>query len=136
MSAYATAADFDVHGIRPEARPAAITAEQISAAIVAASGKADSYLSARFRLPLSSWGVDLTQAVCAIAAFEMVSTLLLFQPDPATNVVLVGRKDDAIDWLKQVAAGKANPADLTDSDPPASSVARVHSKTPRGWDGL
>lgn len=136
MSAYATAGEFDVHGIRPEARPAAITAEQISSAIVAASGKADSYLSARFRLPLSSWGIDLTQAVCAIAAFELVSSLLLFQPDPANNVVLVGRKDGAIEWLRQVAAGKANPVDLVDSEPPANSVARVHSKPARGWDGL
>ena len=60
---YATAADFDRFGIRPDALPATITDQDKDAAISAASGRADSYLGARFRLPISAWGDDLRQAV-------------------------------------------------------------------------
>ena len=133
MSSYATTADFDVHGIRPEALPAGITSDTKAAAITAASGRADSYLGARFRLPLASWGDDLKQVVCKLAAYELVATLLVFQPDPATNAVLVDRKNDAVRWLESVAANKATPTGIVDSAPVASSVARVYSSTKRGW---
>ena len=78
---YATTADFDRFGIRPEALPQTITVQDKDAAISAASGRADSYLGARFRLPISAWGDDLRQAVCAIAAFELVASQVGFNPE-------------------------------------------------------
>ena len=132
-SAYATAADFDRFGIRAAALPASITDVDKLAAVTAASGRADSYLGAKFRLPISAWGDDLRQTVCAIAAFELVSSQVGFNPDAGHNMVLVTRKEDAIRWLEQVARGHATPAGVTDAAPAAASVSRVTSNTRRGW---
>ena len=133
MTAYATAGEFDVHGIRPEARPAAVSAGDISSAIEAASKKADSYLRNRFPVPLASWGLDLTQAICAMAAYELVASLLLFQPEASSNQVLVSRNDAALRWLKQVADGLATPDGVTSSAPAGVADVTVTSATPRGW---
>lgn len=133
MTAYASVEQFDVHGIRPEALPEGITPDNKEAAIRAASLKADSYLGAAFHLPLTSWGEDLTQAVCAIAAYELIAGLLIFQPDPAKNEVLTQRRDAAIGWLKDISAGRAKPVGVVDTAPAASSVPRVFSRPLRGW---
>lgn len=133
MSSYATTAEFDVHGIRPAALPAAISSGDKTAAITAASGKADSYLASRFRLPLLSWGTDLTQAVCAMAAFELIATLMLFQPEASANAVLMERNERAVKWLTQVSKGEATPAGIVESEPAESTVSRIYSSPPRGW---
>lgn len=133
MTAYATAGEFDLHGIRPEARPAAVAAGDITSAIEAASKKADSFLRNRFSVPLSNWGLDLTQAVCAMAAYELVAALLLFQPEVSSNQILVARNDAALRWLKQVADGTATPEGVTSSAPSGVAEVTVTSATPRGW---
>ena len=130
---YATAEDFDRFGIRPEALPASITAKDKEAAISAASGRADSYLGARFRLPISAWGDDLRQAVCAIGAFELVSTQVGFNPEVGHNMVLVTRKEDAVRWFEQVSRGHVTPAGISETPPPTSSTSRVKSNRKRGW---
>jgi phage gp36-like protein len=131
--AYATSTDFDRFGIRPEALPQSITAQDKDAAISAASGRADSYLGARFRLPISAWGDDLRQAVCAIAAFELVASQVGFNPEAGHNMVLVTRKEDAIRWFEQVSRGHVTPAGIVETPPPTSSVSRVKSNKQRGW---
>jgi phage gp36-like protein len=133
MSQYATASEFNTFGIRAAALPPAVTDTDRLKAVSAASGRADSYLGARFRLPLSAWGDDLRQAVCAIAAFELVSSQVGFNPQAGHNMVLITRKEDAIRWLEQVASGKVTPAGITDTAPAAASVSRVLSRPPRGW---
>ena len=130
---YATAADFDRFGIRPEALPQTITAQDKDAAISAASGRADSYLGARFRLPIAAWGDDLRQAVCAIAAFELIASQVGFNPESGHNMVLVTRKEDAIRWFEQVSRGHVTPAGVVETPPPTSSVSRVKSNRKRGW---
>jgi len=131
--AYATAADFDRFGIRPEALPASIKPIDKEAAISAASGRADSYLGARFRLPISAWGDDLRQAVCAIAAFELVASQVGFNPEAGHNMVLVTRKEDAVRWFEQVSRGHVTPAGISETPPPTSSTSRVKSNRKRGW---
>ncbi len=131
--AYATAEDFDRFGIRSSALPESITPDDKLAAIRAASGRADSYLGARFRLPLIVWGIDLTQAVCAIAAFELVATQVGFNPEAGHNLVLMQRKDDAFRWLQEVSRGHCTPAGVSDSSPAAPGVPRVYSNPQRGW---
>jgi len=130
---YAAAADFDRFGIRPEALPQTISAQDKDAAISAASGRADSYLGARFRLPISAWGDDLRQAVCAIAAFELIASQVGFNPEAGHNMVLVTRKEDAIRWFEQVSRGHVTPAGIVETPPPTSSVSRVKSNRKRGW---
>jgi phage gp36-like protein len=131
--AYATVEDFDRFGIRPSALPDSITAADKLAAISAASGRADSYLGARFRLPIAAWGDDLRQAVCAVAAFELVAAQVGFNPEAGHNQVLQQRKDDAIRWFEQVSRGHVSPVGVSETPLPTSSVSRVQSNTPRGW---
>lgn len=133
MTAYATAANFSDYGIGPAALPATITDVDRLAAISAASGVADSYLGARFRLPLAVWGDDLSQAVCKIAAFELVAAKVGFNPEAGHNMVLLDRKNDAIRWLEQVARGHVTPAGITDTSPTSPGASHVTSSTPRGW---
>ena len=130
---YATAGDFDRFGIRPEALPASIKPSDKEAAISAASGRADSYLGARFRLPISAWGDDLRQAVCAIAAFELVASQVGFNPEAGHNMVLVTGKEDAVRWFEQVSRGHVTPAGISETPPPTSSISRVKSNKKRGW---
>jgi phage gp36-like protein len=138
MSSYATIAEFYIHGIRAAALTANVTEQQIAEQIEAASGKADSYLRGRFRWPLSSWGVDITQAVCQIAAYELVASQIGFNPEAGHNMVLGDRKESALAWLHLVSIGKVTPAGVVDSTPSAgpggpSSQARAFSRRPRGW---
>jgi phage gp36-like protein len=132
VSSYATTADFDQFGIRAAALPADVTSDDKQAACDSASGKADGYLGARFRLPLLNWGTDLTQYVCQIAAYDLVSGRVGYNPEAGQNTTLRDRMDDAKHWLQDVAAGKVTPV-VTDSTPAASSVSRVYSNTRRGW---
>ncbi len=133
MSLYASPEDFDRFGIRPSALPESITAADKLAAISAASGRADSYLGARFRLPISAWGDDLRQAVCAVAAFELVAAQVGFNPEAGQNLVLQQRKDDAIRWFEQVSRGHVSPVGVSGTAPTTVSASRVVSNTPRGW---
>jgi phage gp36-like protein len=132
MSSYAAPEDFDRFGIRPSALPSSITRADKQAAINAASDRANGYLGARFRMPIIDWGDDLRQAVCAIAAFELVSAQVGFNPEAGHNLVLINRKDDALRWLEQVARGHITPL-IIDTSPPAASISRVTSNRPRGW---
>lgn len=133
MSAYATADDFDQHGIRQAALPGTVLPADKLAAIAGASALADSYLGSRFTLPLVSWGVDLTRAVCAIAAFELVSTQVGFNPEAGHNMVLMKRSDDALSWFRDVSHGHCTPAGVTDSSPKTLGASRIFSNPMRGW---
>jgi phage gp36-like protein len=133
VAAYATVADFDVYGVRPRALPEEVLDSDKLAAITAASAVADSYLGAIYRLPLATWGADLRQKVCAIAAYELVATQVGFNPEAGHNFTILSRKDDAIRWLENVAKGLITPADTAGSNPPAPKAFAISSKTPRGW---
>jgi phage gp36-like protein len=132
MSVYASATDLDRFGLRASALPG-ITSDDKLAAIGAASARADSYLAARFALPLTSWGDDLRQVVCTIAAFELIAGQVGFNPEAGGNIVLVDRKDDAIRWLEQVSRNHVTPSGITDSSVSSRTDAFSASNTPRGW---
>ena len=138
MYSYATANDFATFGLRDAALPSSVSPTDKENAIAAASEKAGSYMRGRFRFPLVTWGMDLTQAVCQIAAFELVAAQVGFNPESGQNMVLLTRHDAAIRWLEQVSAGRATPAGIVDSAPSAgpggpASQARASSKPRRGW---
>jgi phage gp36-like protein len=139
MSCYATLPDdFYTHGLRAAALPSSVGTPAITAAITAASGRADGYLCGRFTMPLTAWGTDLTQAVCAIAAFELVAAQVGFNPEAGHNMTLVERKADALRWLEQVSRGAVTPMGVTDSKPSstpgdANPSARAYSRRSRGW---
>lgn len=110
-SRYATTADMSTYGI-PAAAISSVSA-QTQPALDAASAKADSYLTNRYKLPLISWGTDLTSAVCAIAVFDLMA-LRGFAPEGADDMIR-GRAKDALSWLAQVGSGAATPIGIVDS---------------------
>lgn len=128
---YANLDDLDALGM-PAAALATRTPSQRAAALAAASEKADGKLAVAFDLPLVSWGLDLTEAVCKIAAYDLLS-VRGFNPDGADQNIR-DRYDDAWKWLREVADARAIPVGLVDSttDVDDGGIAVV-SYASRGW---
>lgn len=112
MAAYATLADLGSLALPPIALSNVPDADK-TAAIEAASSEADGYLASQYVLPIVTWGVDLTQHVCAIAAFRCL-TRRGFNPEAPEVQVARVLYDDAVNWLRRVSIGQINPV-LTDS---------------------
>ena len=130
MSQYALPADFTALGLPAEAF-ASIEATTVTQALISASAVVDSYLRSRYQLPIVSSSPDLTRVTVAIAVYDLLSRRG-FNPDGSDENVRL-RYNDAIGWLKDVAAGRASP-DLVDSTP-SNSEGRgsVSSAESRGW---
>lgn len=133
--AYADRTDLTRLGLRAEALTGVSTAAQ-DAALEAASDVANSYLRARYELPLTSWGDDLRRAVAAIAALDIM-TARGFNPANGADDVLMQRSRDAVSWLKDVAANRATVSG-GNTTPTTSTRARAQGPTvassgQRGW---
>lgn len=112
MSRYAVPTDLVVYGAQSAAL-ASFTSDQQQSALDSASAIADSYLSAKFTLPLTAYGTDLKEAVCKIAAYNLLSARG-FNPESGADANIRLRYQDAISWLKGVAKGEITPQ-ATDS---------------------
>lgn len=133
MSSYATPANLVAFGLSAQAL-AGFTADQQQAALDAASDVADGYLRSRFRLPLATpVTADLKRAVCAVAAFDLL-TSRGFNPEAGADTVVRLRYEDALKWLRDVADERVTPA-LSDSSgsTPAPRAPLIVSAPPRGW---
>lgn len=135
--AYGTTTDLTRFGLPSTALSGVTTATQ-EAALDAASAFADSYLRARYgTLPLTSYGVDLTQCVCALAA-ETLLTTRGFDPSRANGDAITQRANTARAWLRDVSAGRAavSGGNTTAAATPiarASSAPTTSSTSERGW---
>lgn len=134
--AYATTTDLARFGLPAAALSGISTAAQ-EAAIDAASAFADSYLRSRHDVPLTTYGVDLTQQVCALAA-EMLLTTRGFDATRANGDAVTLRADNARAWLRDVSAGRAavsggNAAPAAVSIARASTAPTTASTGERGW---
>lgn len=126
---YATLADLA--SAAPSRLLESVSSEDQTDALDAGSSKADSYLTVRYETPLSSWSSDLTDAVCSIAIWRIarkkMSAASNFQP-------LKTAYDEAISWLRDVAAGKAN---IAGADSIAAieqnAFPEVYSEESRGY---
>lgn len=114
MSQYALAADLYALGL-PSAALGDLSADAITAALVAASGAADGYLATRYKLPLVSCGDEVTRRVCHLAAFDLLTTRGT-RPGDALDLI-VKRNDDAIAWFRDVSRGLVQPAGIVDATP-------------------
>jgi phage gp36-like protein len=113
-TAYAVTADLTNYGVlNTSASFGALGQGQMQAALDAANALADSYLGARFKLPLSKWGKDITEAVVAIARFKLL-TQRGFAPTGDAALAIVDAKRDAIKWFEGISDGRVNPV-VTDS---------------------
>jgi phage gp36-like protein len=133
--AYADRTDLVRLGLRAEALTG-VTTDAQDAALEAASDVADSYLRARYELPLTAWGDDLRRAVAAIAALD-VMTARGFSPAAGADDLLMRRQEQALTWLKDVAANRATVSG-GNTTPTTSTRARatgptVASRGQRGW---
>lgn len=129
MTDYATPAELAEFSL-PANVLSSIPSDVQSAALTNASAMADSYLASRYRLPLVSWGRDLRQAVCDIAAFLCMKRLG-FRPGDA-DVIFVESYDAALRWLMRVASGDVTPA-IVGTAPVTTGGGRVCGNEPRGW---
>lgn len=136
MSAYASRADLTRFGISAAALTSVSTDTQ-DAALEAASRVADSYLRSRYTLPLTGYGDDLKRAVCAIAAWDLLSTRG-YDPQRGGDEAVRLRTDAAMSWLKDISAGRAAVSGGVTTPGPSrpsrvASAARIVSDSKRGW---
>lgn len=127
---YASPADLEALGL-PARALQGVPQGDIALALEAASALADSYLRARYRLPLQSWGRELARAVVAIAAYDLMSRRG-FNPERPEDENLRLRYEDAIRWLEAVAAGRIDPG-VVQAPPPGETGAYHATTTPRKW---
>ncbi|WP_003047195.1 DUF1320 domain-containing protein [Thermus aquaticus] len=127
---YATQSDLFRLGL-PEGALRGVSPSTIEDALEAASRLADSYLRARYDLPLASWGRGLTRAVALIAAYDLMSRRG-YDPTRPGQENLRMRYEDAIRWLEGVAAGKVDPG-VEDATPEVSSSAIQAVTRERRW---
>lgn len=118
MAAYVEEADFAGMGL-PQRLVDSLDAGVLAAALENASRTVDSYIGARYRMPIAAWGNDIEKCVCDLAAYSIMQRRG-FAPGAGDAEQLRQRYEDAIGWLKDVARGVASPfgiqqASVTDS---------------------
>lgn len=135
---YGTRDQLGLYGIGPKALSLASTAQQ-DAALRMASRVGDGYLGKRFKLPLTAWEDDLASAVCKIAAWDLISTVIGFASDDPLGTNAKLRYDEAISWFQSVADDDITPVGIVDSSSSTagvdeSSTIAAASDESRGWD--
>jgi phage gp36-like protein len=112
VSQYGQPADLATFGMPSAALSAFTNADQV-AALVAASGYADGELSRRYTLPLTAYGTELTEAVCHIAVYKLLSKRGFDSPGEGSS--FRRQHDDSKAWLKRVGDGTLDPPGIVDS---------------------
>ena len=130
MSQYATVSEFRLYGLPAQATVGVSDADLLSR-IDSASAEADSYLRSRYTMPISSWGKDLSKAVCVIAAADIMA-VRGYSPD-GRDELIEQRASASRKWLRDVQDGKADPG-LVDATPTTTIAGpRLYCLDPRGW---
>jgi phage gp36-like protein len=131
MSRYATTDDLKTFGLPAGALDGSPI--DVQKALDAASAFADSYLGARYTLPITTTDPALTIAVCGIAAWMLMSRRG-FNPDNGSDPVIRQGYEDARAWLTRVANGQAV-VQVVQAQP-ESLQPDLSSNTPRGYGDL
>ena len=105
----------------PEVDPLAVDTAAVDAAIEAATDEIDSYVMARYSLPLADELADRLKRRCVDMAMYSLSPSVSGQDDEKRK-----RYDDAVAWLKMVAEGE-----VVLTPRPAASIT---SDEPRGFE--
>jgi phage gp36-like protein len=83
----------------------------------AAAGRINTYLRGRYSLPLvAPYPPEIIEAECAIAAYLFLSRRG-FDPEAGANQNVVTRYEDAMRWLRDLAAGVLNLSLASDATP-------------------
>ena len=132
---YATIEDMQDFGL-PQGAWAMLKPSMVERAVMASSAFADSYLRGQYRLPLVSWGLELTQAVCTLAAWDIMS-VRGYSPE-GHDEKLKERADAVREWLKAIAGGSVHLSVVLDSSGDSSATRGgpapgFVTKPLRGW---
>lgn len=131
----AVRADLALLGISDEVT-AAIDNSKLDAILAAATEEAGGILqsSGRVKLPLSAWGADIKKAVCKLAAWDIMTTLIGHNPDDANNFVWKDRAKEGRDYLESVARGFIVPVGMVDATPTVTKTGTaIYTEPRRGW---
>ncbi len=134
MTQYAQITDLDNVGVKADVT-AGIPDADLNAVLTKRSVFADGYLAAAgYVLPISAWGDDLRLAVAQLAAWDVMTTLIGINPETPGGAVWMTRRDEAMSWLRDVAAQKIVPTGIVDATPDVSEGGLVcYTSEPRGW---
>ncbi len=133
MSSYATTAQLAQLAINAAALTSISSGDQ-QTALDSASTEIDGYLSSQYILPLSSWGTDLVEHVCHIAAYRLMGRR--GYRAGGVDQGFKERYDDAIRWATKVASGTVSPPGIIDATPgfregaPTISTGQVGNTLP------
>ena len=111
-SQYCNPSDLTTYGINPIALSDVSLPEQ-TAACVAASERADSYMRGRYSLPLLSWGQDVTMMTAYVAVYMLMSARG-YNPSAGADDMIRVRYEDAIKWFEGIQRQNTHP-DVTPS---------------------
>lgn len=130
---YATRTHFDQYGL-PTATLDALASSTVQEALLSsASGLMDSYLGARYSVPLSTYGAEVTECCCVLAAYTILQRRG-FNPDNAWETAVQARRAEWLDWLKGLASGSVSLPGVTESESDAwATVIGTLSDDARGW---
>lgn len=127
--AYATLQDLiarfgedELLGLSDRARAGAIDAAVVEEALTDAAATIDSYLGGRYRLPLTAVDPRLKRVACDLARRYLYA-------ERCTDEVLAIEKR-ALEWLRDVAAGKAVLAVPSDTPTPSGMVVMTEETRP------
>lgn len=129
---YCTSSDLPNLGISAVALAPIDSAVQ-DAACEAASAIADSFLRSRYKLPLTAWGVDLTQKTAILAVYDLL-VVRGYNPSAGADVNIRLRYDDAMLWFLHISRQEVHP-DVTPTQDQAAGYddPRVMTNDQRGW---
>lgn len=133
LTSYASVKDF-YRLVCPAERLTGYDESKVALALLQASTLANSYLSARYSMPLLSWGDDLTRNICLIAQYDAFTNIGIAQNDDYD--ILKELKDNAEKWLKQVSNGNLKPSIIDSSattTAPSTSPVLYYTSDLRGW---
>ena len=131
MTSYCTPSDLSTYSISAAAL-SGISNDTLQAACNRASEEADSYLRARFALPLRAWGTDITAKVADLATYYAIAARGL-DPEVPANKLLWTNYQLAVAWFVQVSKRVVHP-DVTEAASSAvSQEPLLYTSPQRGW---
>jgi phage gp36-like protein len=107
----------------PDGQPLeALDADAVERALKEASALADSYLRRRYQVPADVAPAELTNAVCKLARYDLMSGE---QKTPSESAQR--DRKEALDWLRDISTGKAL-LDLAEIDTGDDSHAQMQDR--------